>query len=223
METTAMRTLDLPFTDSERNLHYRFSRPDDQPILSTIDSSFNTDRIFQVKFDSPCPISAMMGLGVQLESIQLDRPLHKSFPDEEDSDEDDDDAQDNFTIIVEDIHSSSGEASSKVAGFISAKFSSWNSRLIVTDIEIEPAYRRRGIGPTLVQFAESIGVARYLVRHVWLEVSNVNYPAIQSYLKMGFKVAGLDVSMYVGTESEGEFPIFMWKKLDEVSRSGLRQ
>lgn len=49
------------------------------------------------------------------------------------------------------------------------------------------------------------------MRYLWLEVSNVNAPAIGSYLRMGFEVCGVDVSLYEGTEARGEVGVFMWR------------
>lgn len=221
MGPTEPDILELPFTDAARGLRYRLSTSDDQASMRTIDSSFVTDRVFQLQSRISNLELGDIGFGLDIKAVQLDTPLHKSFPDDEDSDGDDE-SPDCFTVVVEDINALSTMDSptidpnttgnnNKIVAFISAKFSSWNARLIITDIEISPLYRRQGIGRNLIRFAEALGSARWPVRHVWLEVSNVNYPAIQSYLKMGFEIAGLDVSLYVGTQAEGEFAIFMWK------------
>ena len=50
-------------------------------------------------------------------------------------------------------------------------------------------------------------------RTLWLEVTNVNAPAIRAYLRMGFTVCGLDTSLYRGTESADETAIFMSQDL----------
>ncbi|KAE8340543.1 hypothetical protein BDV24DRAFT_164274 [Aspergillus arachidicola] len=221
MESTKPDTLELPFTDAAKGLRYRLSTSDDQASMRAIDSSFVTARVFQVESRISNLKFGDTGFELDIKPVLLDSPLHKSFPDDEDSDGDDE-SPDCFTVVVEDTNALSTMDSPTIdpnttgnhniiVAFISAKFSSWNSRLIITDIEINPLYRRQGIGRNLIRFAERLGVARWPVRHVWLEVSNVNYPAIQSYLKMGFKTAGLDVSLYVGTPAEGEFAIFMWK------------
>ncbi|KAE8420437.1 hypothetical protein BDV36DRAFT_293323 [Aspergillus pseudocaelatus] len=208
----------LPFTDPARGLKYRLSTSDDEASMHTIDSSFVTDRVFQIEFNTSNVESGDPGFGLDIKTVTLDSPLHKSFPDDENSDGDDE-SSDCFTVVVEDTNPLSAKDAptpghnNKIIAFISAKFSSWNSRLIITDIEINSLYRRQGIGRNLMRLAERLGSARWPVRHVWLEVSNVNYPAIQSYLRMGFKIAGLDISLYVGTPAEGEFAIFMWKEV----------
>ncbi|KAE8310118.1 hypothetical protein BDV41DRAFT_545857 [Aspergillus transmontanensis] len=221
MESIEADILKLPFTDAAKGLRYRLSTSDDQASMRTIDSSFVTDRVFQLESRISNLEFGDIGFGLDIKAVQLDSPLHKSFPDDEDSDRDDE-SPDCFTVVVEatnalyakvapTVNPNTPKHSIKVVAFISVKFSSWNARLIISDIEINPLYRRQGIGRNLIRFTERLGVARWPVRHVWLEVSNVNYPAIQSYLKMGFKIAGLDVSLYVGTPAEGEFAIFMWK------------
>lgn len=192
----------LPFTDVSRNLLYRLSTPSDH--LHLIDSSFGTDRVFHAEYENPSSPSTGLGFGINLIDIQLDTPIHKDFPDD---DSDEDDGEEGITVVVEDIPRQT------IAGFITVNFSAWNSRLIIADIEIDPSYRRQGIGGALVKFAERTACSRYPVRQVWLEVSNVNYPAIRSYLRMGFQVAGLDLSLYTATEAEGEFAMLLWKPL----------
>ncbi|KAB8263098.1 hypothetical protein BDV32DRAFT_146887 [Aspergillus pseudonomiae] len=223
METTVPDIHDLPFTDAARGLKYRLATSDDQAPMRTIDSSFETNRVFEIESKTSNFGSRGEGFGLDIKAVQLDSPLHKSFPEDGDSDAEDE-SPDCFTVVVEDINALSAKDAptpdpdstdhhNKIVAFISAKLSSWNNRLIITDIEIDPLYRRQGIGRNLVRCAERLGSARWPIRHMWLEVSNVNYPAIQSYLSMGFRLAGLDVSLYVGTPSEGEFGIFMWKEV----------
>jgi ribosomal protein S18 acetylase RimI-like enzyme len=187
------------------------------------DSSFVTDKIFRIGHPGIDRLSNGIGFEISIREFKLDNPIHKYFPNDQ-SDDDDDDDDEGFTVVVEDAKSFSPiqppDASTMttsvthdIIGFITVNFSAWNSRLIIADIEIHPSYRRQGIGGSLVRVAEKIARSRYHIRHVWLEVSNVNYPAVRSYLSMGFLVAGLDISLYTATEAEGEFAIFMWKRV----------
>ncbi|KAE8141296.1 hypothetical protein BDV38DRAFT_279199 [Aspergillus pseudotamarii] len=221
---------ELPFIDPTRRVKYRLSTSDDAASMRSLNSSFVTDRVFQIAFNTSDTGSGDTGFGLDISTVELDSPLHKFFLEDEDSDGDVE-SSDCFTVVAEDTNALSARdattidphtagQSTTIVAFISAKFSSWNSRLIITDIGINPLYRRQGIGGNLIRLAESLGSARWLVRHVWLEVSNVNYPAIQSYLKMGFKIAGLDISLYVGTPAEGEFAIFMWKEVPGSAEVG---
>lgn len=210
---------DLPFTDALTNLRYRLSNAGDHARLCTLDSSFVTDKIFQVEHPGIDRLSDEIGFGIRVAEIKLDTPIHKAFPDDESDDEDN---EEGFTVVVEDTNTpiappgasaSTAPPTHDIVGFVTVSFAAWNSRLTVADIEIHPLYRRQGIGRKLIGLAEAVARSRYPISHIWLEVSNVNYPAIRSYLKMGFLVAGIDISLYTGTEAEGEFPLFLWKRV----------
>lgn len=219
-----MSTPDLPFTDSARSLLYRFSEPADQTQLDLIDSSFETDKIFQIKHQSNDCLSDGIGFGFSITEAKLQKSIHKYFPNDELDDPEDEEDENNFTLVVEDTNTFRPEAppdpaasrtslAHYIVAFIAVRFSAWNSRLTIADIEIRPTYRRQGIGRNLIGFAERIACSRFSIRQMWLEVSNVNYPAIRSYLTMGFVVAGFDTSLYTATEAQGEFAIFMWKQV----------
>ncbi|RSS64686.1 GNAT family N-acetyltransferase, partial [Streptomyces sp. WAC07061] len=65
-----------------------------------------------------------------------------------------------------------------------------------------------GVGRELMERA--VGFARERgAGHIWLEVTNVNAPAIHAYRRMGFAFCGLDTALYHGTESEGEHALYM--------------
>ncbi|MGC8488463.1 MAG: hypothetical protein ACP5QO_09645 [Clostridia bacterium] len=50
---------------------------------------------------------------------------------------------------------------------------------------------------------------------MWLEVSNLNVPAINAYEALGFTVVGLDTSLYRGTRARGEVALFMARDLSD--------
>ena len=52
-----------------------------------------------------------------------------------------------------------------------------------------------GIGRALLQAIEPIARAAGALR-LWLETQNVNYPAIRFYRRQGFRLVGLDESLY---------------------------
>ncbi len=47
--------------------------------------------------------------------------------------------------------------------------------------------------------------------HIWLEVTNINAPAIHAYRRMGFALCGLDTSLYEFTASAGEYALYLSK------------
>ncbi|MFE3370719.1 GNAT family N-acetyltransferase [Streptomyces sp. NPDC059173] len=97
-----------------------------------------------------------------------------------------------------------------LAGFVSVSYARWNRRLTIEDIEVAPAHRGRGVGRALMSRAEEFARERG-AGHVWLEVSNINAPAIHAYRRMGFSLCGLDTSLYAFTASAGEYALYLSK------------
>jgi ribosomal protein S18 acetylase RimI-like enzyme len=178
---------------------YRPARPEDGTALAELDGSFTTDSVFEV---------AATGDGFSIRQVPVQPPLHKVFPAEDDSEDDDGPPELNRTVVAFD--------KGRLCGVVETSFSPWNARLTVRDIEVAPAWRGKGIGRTLMNhafdFARECGAG-----HVWLEVSNINAPAIRAYLRMGFTFCGLDISLYDGTESAGEQALFMSRRVPDES------
>src|SRR5207249_997548 len=108
---------------------------------------------------------------------------------------DEEDADDERTVVAVD--------GDDICGFVVTEYNPWNRRLTVADIEVAPTHRGRGVGRALMNHALEHAAERG-AGHVWLEVTNVNAPAIRAYQRMGFAFCGLDTSLYEGTESAGE-------------------
>lgn len=182
---------------------YRPARPEDGAALAELDGSFTTDSVFEL---------AATGDGFSIRPAPVHPPLHKVFPAEdgsEDGSEDDDGSvEPNRTVVAFD--------GDRLCGVVETSFAPWNARLTVRDIEVAPAWRGKGIGRALMNhafdFARECGAS-----HVWLEVSNINAPAIRAYLRMGFSFCGLDTSLYDGTESAGEQALFMSCRVPDES------
>jgi ribosomal protein S18 acetylase RimI-like enzyme len=100
-----------------------------------------------------------------------------------------------------------------ICGFAATVFEPANRRLVLRHLHVDAASRRRGAGWRLVEAvqaeAEKLGAL-----HIWLETSNRNLPGIEACKAMGFQLTGLDLTLYDGTESEGEFAFFLSKMLD---------
>ncbi|KIZ16406.1 GNAT family N-acetyltransferase [Streptomyces natalensis] len=159
-----------------------------------IKGEFSSDTVFEV-FDS--------GDGFTIRSTRLDPPVHKVFPDDEPEDDEASAGERRFVALDGD----------RVCGYVDTEYEPWNRRLVIADIEVAGPYQGRGIGRTLmshaIDWARACGAG-----HVWLEVTNINAPAIRAYQRMGFTFCGLDTSLYSGTESEGETALFMSRLLD---------
>lgn len=83
----------------------------------------------------------------------------------------------------------------RVVGFAATSLSTWNRRLVLEHMYVDRAARGRGVGTALLQAAMSGHGARG-AQHVWLETQTDNVPAMRAYERMGFRVVGLDQSMY---------------------------
>lgn len=183
-------------TVDETAYEFRAARPEDAEAIEAVDGSFTTSTVFRV---------AVVDDGFAFREIPVDPPLTKVFPEDEshgddDGDDDGEDADSRTFVAV--------GADGGLAGFAAVSYSPWNRRLTIEDIEVAPDHRGRGIGRALmghaVEFARERGAG-----HIWLEVTNVNAPAIHAYRRMGFAFCGLDTALYHGTESEGEQAIYM--------------
>ena len=88
----------------------------------------------------------------------------------------------------------------------------WRSVARIEHIIVGRQFRRYGIGSLLLSCASDW--ARNL--HCWailLETQNVNYPAIQFYLRNGLEVWSISQQYYPPGSVEHEIAIFMGKKL----------
>jgi ribosomal-protein-alanine N-acetyltransferase len=56
----------------------------------------------------------------------------------------------------------------------------------ITNIGVEPSFQRRGIASRLMNELERIALERGCT-HAYLEVRTDNYPAVELYLKLGYK------------------------------------
>ncbi|MFD5393857.1 GNAT family N-acetyltransferase [Streptomyces sp. NPDC127097] len=176
----------------EETIVYRLASPEDEKAVAAIDGSFTTDTIFEVTLTKD---------GFTMRPVQLATPIHKVFPDDEPEDETDEEGPDDERTIV-------AVDRDEVCGFIVTEYSPWNRRLTIADIEVAATHRGRGVGRTLMDHAlEHAGECG--AGHLWLEVTNVNAPAIRAYQRMGFAFCGLDTSLYEGTESAGETALYM--------------
>ncbi|MEU5533721.1 GNAT family N-acetyltransferase [Streptomyces sp. NPDC020362] len=174
---------------------YRLARSEDAQALAELDGSFTTDAVFSV---------AVTDEGFRICRTPVEPPLHKVFPDEDESEDDGGDPALSRTVVAFD--------GDELCGFVETSFSPWNTRLTIRDIEVAPAWRGKGVGRTLVNHAFDFARERR-ASHVWLEVSNINAPAIAAYLRMGFVFCGLDTTLYDGTESAGEQALFMSRRV----------
>ncbi|WP_030762986.1 GNAT family N-acetyltransferase [Streptomyces sp. NRRL F-2664] len=182
---------------TDTTYEYRLARPEDTEAIEALDGSFSTSTVFEV---------AVTGHGFALREVPVDPPLVKVFPadggdDDGDGAETEGEDADSRTFVAV-------GAAGALVGFAAVSYSPWNRRLTIEDIEVAAGHRGRGIGRALMGYATDFARQRG-AGHLWLEVTNVNAPAIHAYRRMGFSLCGLDTALYLGTESEGEQALYM--------------
>jgi ribosomal protein S18 acetylase RimI-like enzyme len=94
-----------------------------------------------------------------------------------------------------------------VVGFAASAFSAWNRRLVLQHMYVDGAARGSGVGTALLRAVLSSERAKD-AQHAWLETQADNVPAIRAYERMGFRVVGLDQTLY-GDRAEADTAVFM--------------
>jgi ribosomal protein S18 acetylase RimI-like enzyme len=102
-----------------------------------------------------------------------------------------------------------------ICGFVATQYQSWNRRLAVRHLYVDAASRKRGIGWRLMEAVQAEADQQGAL-NIWAEVSNRNLPGIEALKAMGLQITGLDLTFYDGTESEGEFAVFLSRGQDLV-------
>jgi ribosomal protein S18 acetylase RimI-like enzyme len=150
--------------------------PQDVVVLSELDTAFTTERIYRPVRDE---------FSFRLVEDTIDPPLRKQY---EFNPADPTERQTwDCTALAEE--------NSQLAGFAATQYIAWNRRVTLWHLYVMPSYRGKGVGTRLL--AEVDAFARSVeARCVWLETQNVNYPAIQFYLRSGFTFCGFDESLY---------------------------
>lgn len=138
-------------------------------------TGFITDRIYRV---DAAP------LGFTLVEAPVDPPLQKSFPLDDEL---------GAERLWEDGFVA--EDAGALVGLLALRHEEWSRRTLIWHLYVDPARRGAGAGRHLIDTARTVARTRGS-RCLWLEVTNVNYPAIQFYLRVGFTFCGLDTSLY---------------------------
>jgi ribosomal protein S18 acetylase RimI-like enzyme len=100
----------------------------------------------------------------------------------------------------------------RAVGVVSTEYQAWNRRAIIWHLYVSVGRRRLGIGRRLVETA--LAAAREAgARTAWLETNNLNVPGVRAYERLGFRLCGLDTSLYDGTPAEGEVALFFCRSL----------
>ena len=104
-----------------------------------------------------------------------------------------------------------------LVGLIIAEEHQWNGSLFVHEFHVAETHRKQNIGERLMEcVVEKAGRAG--LRIIVCETQNTNPTAISVYRKLGFRVEGIDISLYSNQDyPEGEIAIFMKRPLCTMS------
>jgi ribosomal protein S18 acetylase RimI-like enzyme len=163
--------------------------PDDAAGIAAIDASFDTDAVYRIEQDERA-----------FRIVQTPIPLRtKRFwvYDLNSPDRDWDEAH----VAVE---------ADRIVGFVCTSWQFWNRRVVLWHIYVDRASRGQGIGLRLLDqvYARS---RRHKALAIFLETSNLNVPGVAWYERQGFRLGGLDTTLYNGTEAAEEMALYMVK------------
>jgi ribosomal protein S18 acetylase RimI-like enzyme len=168
-----------------RELHRR----KDRAAVEAIDTSFETDVIFDV---------VTRERSITLEERRLAQPMTKRYSIDE-----------VFASWASWQRGWVAELDGVICGFATVEYVPWHQRLVLWFLYIEPAARRRGVGRALLAEVEQHG-REVGATQVWLETSNVNVPGVRAYERLGYALCGVD-SLYYGKYMPGESAIYLAK------------
>jgi ribosomal protein S18 acetylase RimI-like enzyme len=140
--------------------------------ISKIDRTYSTGRIYRVRRSE---------LGFWLDEEPVSPPVQKIYldPSPELSDR----------LLV-------ATAGPEIVGYGELQFNSWNDRAEIEGLTVSGNFRGRGVGRSLVQALDERARRERSARCLWLETQNINYPAVQFYRRLGFRLCGLDETLY---------------------------
>jgi len=185
---------------------------DDARALHELDYSFETDRMYSLRVQGKMvPDSRVSTLGetaltFELVETTVEPPLYKNYCEYGGT----------LEAVEAKIHSVDGGyvalTDGQVAGGVLLSVEEWRSVAKIEDLIVGRQFRRYGIGSLLLNCA-SDWARNHGCWAILLETQNVNYPAIQFYLRNGLEVWSVSQNFYPPGSVEHEVAIFMGKKL----------
>jgi ribosomal protein S18 acetylase RimI-like enzyme len=148
------------------------TEPGDLDGIGKVDLSYSTDRIYRLRRSE---------LGFWLEEQSVDPPARKVYP------RPDPELSDRLLVA---------SAGTEIAGYGELQFEPWSGRAKIEHLYVSGRFRGQGVGRLLVQALDERARQEPFTRCLWLETQNANYPAVRFYLHMGFRLCGLDETLY---------------------------
>ena len=169
--------------------------PQDSSPLARLDTSYVTDHILRVDISGDI---------ITLTAEAVTPPLLKRLP--LDLARDELDPEQGLALVA--------EHEGELVAYAAARFVAWNCRAELRHLYVTPALRRAGLGARLL--AEAVAWARaQQARGLWLETQNINPAAVRFYSRHGFRLCGLDASLYdPAGPAGGEIALFHFLPMD---------
>jgi GNAT superfamily N-acetyltransferase len=192
------------------SIEVRAVRLEDARAIYELDESFETDRVYALHVLDRMITSEATGhvssLSFELREMSLDRPIYKDYRD--------------FARMLADVEGIlrrvdggyTALAGGQVAGVILLNIEKWRSVASIEHIIVGRQFRRYGIGSLLLSCADD-WARKHGCWAIVLETQNINYPAIQFYLRNGLEVWSIGQHFYPPGPVEHEVAVFMGKKL----------
>lgn len=185
----------------------------DARALHQLDYNFETDRIYTLRVQNRLLHNSTTltegekpAFAFELVETPVDPPIYKDYREQEGTVED----------ILAKIQNAEGGyialANGEIAGGILLNVEEWRSVARIEDLIVGHQYRRYGIGSLLLSCASDWARKRGCWAII-LETQNINYPAIQFYLRNGLEIWNIGQHFYPPGPVEHEIAIFMGKRL----------
>lgn len=195
------------------HIEVRTLHVNDAPALDALGYSFETDRIYSLRvcnrFSENAPQEQVPDRPVftfELVETAVDPPIYKDYLS----------PQNVQQGLEAKVHSSEGGfvalADGQVAGGVILNIEEWRSVVRIDELIVGRQFRRYGVGSLLLSCAAD------WARHqgcwaIVLETQNINYPAIQFYLRNGLEIWSINRHFYPPGAVSHEVAIIMGKKL----------
>lgn len=150
-----------------------------------MDPSYTTDHVWQMEARDADGV-----ISVAFRIVRLPRPMKVVYPRDSDSVVENWRRGECFLVAYED---------DQLVGFIDATVQAWNMTGWISNIVVETAHRRRGVGTALLRAAVRWGQELRLSKLVG-ETQTKNYPAISFYQKNAFGFCGYNDRYYVNQD-----------------------
>lgn len=169
--------------------------PADRDALLALDLTFTIEEIYRV---------GLGAMAILLEPVAVPPTRHANYSLRSDIDE-----------LPDFAHVAIAEDGGRVVGIAALKYEAWNRRAVLWHCYVDAAQRGGGTGRALLQHA--LTAARQMqARCLWLETQNTNVPAIRFYQRAGFRLCGLDTTLYDPADVlPGEVALFFAHTLAE--------